>query len=403
MKHFSYRAFNSEGRLQKGQIDALDLLDARRKLKARGLSVADLDILEASPPRSGARLRALLRAKFDQTRFFGDLSVLMNAGLGIDQALRALYEASGRSADKEIIGHIIERLASGAMPSAAFSGINGLPEESLALVASGERSARLPYVMKVITADLQRRDLQRKQIVDALVYPLFLLVMMFVAVGIVTFVLVPTLEPIFESSGRALPWIVALLSGLRRALSEPSIIVTLFAGLGVLASIAILRPSFFREWFGAILLKLPLIGGALRQSALGRYLQSLSLLLENAVPLPEALALAARSCPAQSYREPLLSMREQVISGKRLPEAFATIGLFPRGVVSLVAIGDEVNRLSAVLDNAAGILRADAQRSTDRMLVLLTPAITIFLGLLVGGLVTSVMTALLSINELSAQ
>ncbi len=403
MLRFSYTAFNPQGRQQKGQIDALDIVDARRRLRAEGLSVSTLTAADSGSEKPGTASSIRFGRAFNKTRFFADLSVLMNAGLGIDQALRAMQDAAPRSGDRQVVGTIIERLSSGATPSVALSSLNGLPEDALALISSGEHSARLPHVMRIVAADLQKRDAQRKQLIDASVYPLFLLVMMFFAIGVVTFVLVPTLEPIFESSGRNPPFIVALLSGVREALSDTVILFAVFSSIVFIATFAILQPSSVQTAFAAVLLKLPFLGRAVSQSALARYLQSLSLLLDNAVPLPEALALSARCCPAISFREKLLSMRDVVISGKRLPEAFTASGLFPRGVVSLVAIGDEVNKLPTVLDNAAGVLRSDAQRLTDRLLALMTPAITIFLGILIGGLVVSVMTALLGINELSIQ
>jgi general secretion pathway protein F len=403
MLRFSYTAFNPQGRQQKGQIDAVDLADARRRLRADGLSVSDLKAAQAGSEKPQASSAIRFGRSFNTTRFFADLSVLMNAGLGVDQALRAMQDAASRTADRQIIGTMIERLSSGATPSVALSSLNGLPEDAIALISSGEHSARLPYVMKIVAADLEKRDAQRKQLIDASVYPLFLLAMMFLAIGVVTFVLVPTLEPIFESSGRNPPFIVAMLSSVRGALGDPAVLLTIFAGIVCVTIFATLRPSAIRTAFAAVVLKLPFLGRAISQSALARYLQSLSLLLDNAVPLPDALALSARCCPAVAFRENLLSMRDAVISGKRLPEAFNACGLFPRGIVSLVSIGDEVNKLPTVLDNAAGVLRSDAQRLTDRLLALMTPLITIFLGILIGGLVVSVMTALLGINELSVQ
>lgn len=403
MPLFTYSAFSHDGRQRKGSVDARDAADARRKLKANGLSVVELKPIDASKAKVRSSFASVFRSRLNTKRFFADLSVLMNAGLGIDQALKAMHEAASRSADAEIIAKVLDKLASGAGPAAALTAIEGLPDEAVALVASGERSARLPYVMKVVAADLDRRDAQRKQLIDAAVYPIFLLLMMLVALGVVTFVLVPTLEPIFESSGRDTPLIVALLSHLGDALSNPLVALVSFSVVALLAALSMLRPTWMKSSFGSAVLKLPLLGKALAHSALARYLQTLALLLENAVPLPEALSLAADSSPLKDHRGKLISMREVVVAGKRIPEALTATGLFPRSVISLVAIGDEVNKLPEVLNKTSEILRSDAQRVMDRLLALLTPAITIFLGVLVGGLVISVMTALLSMNELSVQ
>ncbi|MES4993811.1 type II secretion system F family protein [Agrobacterium radiobacter] len=403
MPSFAYTAFNNDGRQIKGAVDALDLADARRKLKSGGLFIANLGPVEATSHSKWSKLSRGFHARLSITRFFTDLSVLMNAGLGIDQGLRAMLEVASHATDKRMIGNILDQLSSGATAADALSHLPDTPEEIVALIASGERSARLSHVVKVVAADLERRQTHRKQLIDAAVYPLFLLIMLVVALGIVTFVLVPTLEPIFESTGRDLPFLVAVLSGLRQTLSDPLVFLTILTILCAVFLIGVSKPAARKRTLDAVLLRMPLLGRAIRLSALERYLRSLALLLENSVPLPEALSLSARCCPAASFRERLLSVHEVVVSGKRLPEALMSTGLFHHSVISLVAIGDGVNKLPAVLENASWILRAEAQRLTDRLLALFTPVITILLGAIVGGLIVSVMTALLNINELGVQ
>jgi general secretion pathway protein F len=401
MPTFAFTAFNNEGRQISGRIDADDLDSGRRKLRSQGLSVAHLTQLEPFSRRSGLKMAVKLQPKFNYTRFFCDLSVLLNAGLGIDQALRAMTEVAGTLREREIIKGVLDKLSSGAGPADALSSVGHLPEDLIAVVASGERSARLPYVVGIVASDLTRRDEQRKKLIDAAVYPSFLVLMLVIAIGIITFVLVPTLQPIFESSGRDMPMIIIVLSRLREVLSSP--LIFMFVATSVVTAIAIasFRPNSTKRYGELCLLKMPLVHRVVRGTALARYLHSLALLLENSVPLPEALSLAARCCPINSFHDRLSRVAEAVSLGKRLPVALANVGLFPASVISLVAIGDEVNKLPAVLFNASTISTTDAQRMTDRIMALMTPVITISLGAIIGGLVISVMSALLSINELS--
>jgi general secretion pathway protein F len=403
MQHFDFEAFSAEGRRQKGQIEATGIREARRRLMAEGLSVSSIVPIEARHARDAAASFRGFGRGFDVARFFADMSVLMDAGLSLDQALRAVHANASRVPDRTIVATALERLASGGTSSEALSIIPSLPEEAATLIASGERSARLPQVMKVVAADLDRRDAQRKKVIDTAVYPIFLLGVLLLALGVITFVLVPTLEPIFQSSGRNAPILIAALSGLREALSSPALLMVLLVATVTVTSVGILRPYKLKAALGAAVSRTPLLGRALRQAALARYLQSLALLVENTVPLSEALVLAARCCPVHTFQERLLSAREAVVAGARLSEALSATAVFPQGVVALIAIGDEVNRLPPVLENASRIMRSESQRLIERLLALMTPAITILLGLIIGGLVISVMTALLSINELSLQ
>jgi general secretion pathway protein F len=402
MPTFLYKGFTSDGHRRSGQIDAADPADARRRLKSQNLAVAELTA-SASPATGRRQISALLKRRFDRTRFFANLSVLMNAGLGFDQAITAIREASDAASDRVLLDAVGEAIAEGGAPSAALAKLKVLDDDMLALIASGERSGRLAQVIGAVATDLKQGDLLRRDMIEAAIYPAFLLVMMCGAIGVVTFVLVPTLKPIFESSERSVPMIIGLLSMLGAAMSAPLAMAAMAALFGIILSVSLLRPALVGRGLNRLVLMLPLLGRVVGQMALTRYLQSLSLLLENAVPLPEALALSAKCTSRASTRAQLLGVRDAVVSGRRLSEAMGDVHLFPKSVVSLVSIGDEVNRLPAVLANAAEVLRSDSQRLLSRLMALMTPVITIVMGLLIGSLVISVMTALLSINELSLQ
>lgn len=402
MPTFLYKGFTSDGHRRIGRIDAADPADARRRLKSQHLAVAELTASSASPSER-LQLSQLLTRRFDRARFFANLSVLMDAGLGFDQAVQAVRDASDGTADRALLQAVSETIAEGGSPSVALGKLGVLNDDMLALVASGERSGRLAQVIKAVATDLEQGDLLRRNMIEAAIYPAFLFVMMLGAIGVVTFVLVPTLEPIFESSDRPAPMIIGLLSMLGAGLSAPLTVAAIAALLGSILALSLLRPAVVGRGVSRLVMMLPLLGRVVGQLALTRYLQSLSLLLENAVPLPEALALSARCTARASTREQLLVIRDAVVSGRRLSEAMGDARLFPRSVVFLVSIGDEVNRLPAVLANAADVLRSDSQRLLARLTALMTPVITIVMGLLIGSLVISVMSALLSINELSLQ
>lgn len=402
MARFEYSAFAANGRKISGTVEAADIADARRKLQAPGVMIGDIRPLGVNGRSISSRLPKL-GERFDQVGFFSNLAVLSTAGLTLDQSLRALRAAASRRSERGRLDAMIERLSAGTSAASTLALIDDIGADVLALIASGEKTARLATVLPAIASDLERRRDQRKQLVDALLYPAFLLVMMVIALGVVTFVLVPALEPVFDGSGRPLPFLIAVLSFAGKMLSDPTVLAAGFGAILILVILSLTQARAIVGLASAALIKMPVFGPLMIKAALARYLQTLSLLLDNAVAMPEALSLAADACTIVSYRHRLSVMREAVISGRRLGEAFADSRLFPASIVSLAVVGDEVNRLAPVLANGSNILRHEAERTLDRLLALLTPTITILLGMLVGGLVISVMTALLSINELGVQ
>jgi general secretion pathway protein F len=117
----------------------------------------------------------------------------------------------------------------------------------------------------------------------------------------------------------------------------------------------------------------------------------------------KALELAAGACPLAAYTEPLLAIRDRVAGGTTLRRAIEEPALFDQTTLSLIRVGDESNKLPDALTRAAFLLERNARAARRRLFAVLTPALTIAMGALVGGVVISVMSALLSINNLAAQ
>jgi general secretion pathway protein F len=269
-----------------------------------------------------------------------------------------------------------------------------------ALIASGEGRGQFATVFKELARDYTDRELKKSQLRDALAYPAFLLFLAFAAIGVVTFVLVPAIAPIFEGTEQSPPLIVRTLGQLNSWFSGT--IALALAPLFGLVLVFLLLPSvrsLARDALSATTTRLPIVGPLLTKVQLARYLSSLSMLLGSGTHMVQALTLAAECHATPAQRKTLLSVLERVASGEKLPTALGQCGLFDQRIVSLIAVGDEVGRLPAVTARSAAILESEATRGINRLVATITPALTIVLGLLVGTLVVSVMTALLSVNE----
>jgi general secretion pathway protein F len=338
------------------------------------------------------------------SKLFADLALLTGAGLTLTQSLRSMRSTETGAAQQSAVIALLDKMASGSSAAASFAQIKAIPLESLGMISSGEHAGRLPEVFVALAAQYEERAKQRSQLLNALAYPLFLVVLMFAAIMVLTFVLVPSIAPVFENSGQPEPFIVAVLSNLRAGLTGGFTTVVLAAAalLFLLSFLPFIRAAATAA-FQKLILNLPLIGPIIRKSAQARYLSSFALLIGNGAPMAKALELAALSAVIPAFKPVLLGVRDSVSTGEKLPSALKSSGLFDHRIVSLIAVGDEANRLPAVAKRAAQILENEAQNTIMRYTSLLTPMMTIFMGLLIGGLVVSVMTALLSVNEIAVQ
>ena len=405
--NFRYRAYMKDGRSDTGVLDAVSKEAALRALGSKGLAVfeltdaqvrtADFDVSKPPRFRFGGKY-------VDFSRLFSDLALLTGAGLTVTQSLRSMRSTETAAAQRTAIIGLLDKMGSGASAAASFALIEAIPSENLGMISSGENAGKLPEVFGALAAQYEERAKLRSQLLNALAYPLFLAVLMIAASLVLTFALVPSIAPIFENSGQPAPFIVAVLSSFRAGLTG-GFAMAAFAAAALLLLLTFL-PSIRAAAAAAFqkgIVRLPLIGPIIRKSAQARYLSSFALLIGNGAPMAKALELSALSTAFPAFKPALLSVRDSVSTGEKLPLALKRSGLFDERIITLIAVGDEANRLAAVSKRAAQILEGEAQKAIMQGTAMLTPLMTITMGLLIGGLVVSVMTALLSINEIAIQ
>lgn len=401
MKTFHYRAYTSpNGRVEEGKVEADSQAEAARLLARRGTQ--PFQIYEDGRPVSGFSLpRFQSAAKIKLARLFGDLDVLMSAGFNIDAALTAVAVGTKGRKEAEILNAVLKAMRAGSGVADAFSKIPGLPEDIVPLLESGESSGRLDKVVAAIAADLAKQEARRAALIEALVYPAFLLVTMAMALGVITFYLVPALMPIFENAEEKKPVILSALAWINALITDNIDIIVGTGIVAILALFAIGRHPAGGRWFFEILRRTPFLGTMIHKRAMTRYLQAVALLTGHGVPINQALDLGVNACPIRNYRPALQDIRKKVVQGAAFVASMKTAALLDESSLALISVGEEANRLPEMLDRAAFLLERETNRQLERMLKVLTPAITIVMGLLIGSLVVSVMSAILSINDLA--
>lgn len=405
MPAFAYRAYLVDGTSEAGVVEAPTKQDAARRLAQQGrrsyyLAAESEDRKRLRLPGSGG---LTLTRKVDLSRLFAELSVLLNAGFTIDRALNAVISGEGNAARRQQLQAVLDLTTGGRPVADAFLALPGITPDVAALLASGERSGKMAFICQRLADSFEARAKRRTAIIEALTYPAFLLVVMLGALLVLATVLVPALEPIFEGSSAPKPFTMRMLSAVGAIFTDYPFVFPLAALLGLLLWLALSKSQAAKNMFARWLLKTPILGPLFKNAVLARYLETLSLLLGNGVTMSEALRLAGNVSEQSALRASFARMEDEVANGGRFHGAAANAGLFDHATLSLISLGDDANALPLVLDRAAKMLQTALTRRIDMLLKLLTPAMTISLGFLVGSLVISVMTTILSINELALQ
>jgi general secretion pathway protein F len=223
-----------------------------------------------------------------------------------------------------------------------------------------------------------------------------------VSVGVVVGVLVPSIAPIFAESGKPVPEALQLLVSLRDnwLLFFLNFFALAAAGFGL---VAFIRKAPSRQLvYDGYKLRLPAIGAFLLQKETARFARTLGTLLKAGVPLLQASVSAQAVVHNRVIAAKIGQAVGMVREGSSLHNALRSDETFPPVVLRMISVGEETAKLDRMLLRAAVMFEDRTQRSVDNLMSLLTPALTLLIAGLVGGLVLTVMSAILSINELAA-
>jgi general secretion pathway protein F len=332
----------------------------------------------------------------------GQLATLLRAGLALDEALLILEELVESDREKKCIRGLLEDINSGKTVADAMTAQHTVfPEYFISMVRAGEAGASLETVLERLADFIERAQTAKEHIKSALIYPATVAVACCVSIGILLLFVVPRFRPLFEQSGDALPLPAQYLMGLSDLLAGYWWLGLLVVLGCVLVGRWQLKSSKSRIRWQRRVLNLPLVGELVRKIEVARFSRTLGVLLNNQVPLLSALAITRDATSNTVFAEAVGKIIDRAKTGKGLAEPLRATQVFPRLAVHLVRIGEESARHEEMLIKIADIFEADTRRTIDRLLALIAPTVTIVLGLIVAGVIVSMLTALLSVYDLT--
>ncbi len=397
MPNFAYQAQGQDGKTEKGMIEAATRTDAVSMLAAQRKQVFKLE--ESKGHQNAVSFD--FSANPDLQKFFEDLAELIGSGLKVDVALKVMSENRNTKANQKLYDEVLAEITTGTSFAKSLSNQPSIKPDVVALVAAGEESGELGSILPIISESIRQTRERNRELFEALSYPCFLIVVMVLAIFAIANFLVPSIEPLFEGSNREEPFVLTVFIGLREIADE--ILLAILSVLSLLA-IGMILPSsraYLSSLFSWLTLRIPVLGHAVRLSNAARYLRSLSIMLGNGVHLHEATGLAAESVSNAHIKSSLAPIPDRVTEGVDFPATLNQTGVFEPEVVSIVSIGDQINKLDVVTRRAANLMDSRSDRTIKKLTAMVSPFVTILMGLMIGTLAYSVMTAMLSINDLA--
>ena len=406
MPTYRYKAITATGSVVAGTSEALSEAMLAEHLRKQGQF--PISASEVGSRNFAERVATLLRYRSKPTlrtlaTVTQELASLLAAGLELDRAISTLAGLSDIGAYREPIASVRQRVRDGATLADALAREDSFPAFYVNMVRAGEFGGALDKTLTKLADYLSRSLATREAVTSALIYPAVLLVTMGLSIVIILFFVLPEFEPLFAESGRALPWATQALMDMSRFLrSFWWALLALVAGMSVAGREAWRKPAI-RQWVDHQMLRLPLIGDLLLSMEVERFSRALGTLVNNGVALPTALKLSANVLWNSPLRNAVAEASTGLREGASLSQRLAQTGVFPAMTLDLIQIGEETGRLDVMLLRQADLDEQRIRHALDRLLALLVPVLTIVLGIVVAGLISSMLVAILSVNDLALQ
>jgi general secretion pathway protein F len=400
MPNFRYRALTQNGEIVAGSITAASAAEVSHRIEYLGLVPIET-VLEGAAAHSSFSFAALSRPRpEDVTIFTRDLALLLKAGARLNDALELLANEMEVGRLRPVVLKIRAAILAGESFAEALEQHPTLfPPMYVALVRVGEISGTLDHILESLGDERSRAEALRRKVTDALHYPAFVLL---AAGGVLIFFIVfvlpqfsAVLRDFKAKTDSVIEIFLAVSEVLRTYGAEIGVVLlALVVGLWLVWRRPGVRAAFVTE-----LSRLPLVSTVFEYHRTALFCRNLGILLGSGVTLTATLRILT-DIMAVTGRVPVwTAMADRVRHGGKLSDALAASAILPAMAVRMLRLGEETGQLPTLAGRVADFYEAKLQRRLDRVVAIVGPVAIIAISIVVGGLIVSVMTALLSVSQ----
>ena len=354
-------------------------------------------------PSSGFR-RSSARRITDQhiSNATRELSILLRAGLPLDRALSILGSLSESENMKQLLQEVQEQVKGGATLTDAMQAQEGVFSRFyLNLLRAGEAGGALEVVLERLAEHMEQSLKVRDNLHSALIYPAVLIFVAVVSIFILLGYVVPQFTELFEGAGQVLPLPTRITIATGEFLQYYGWVLLLLTAAAVwLLRYQLTQPRSRYQWH-ARFLKLPLAGSIITKIEVTRFARTLGMLLHNGVPLLKALSIVKDTVDNRVIADGLERVASSLKEGQSLAAPLAEMAHFPAFAVHMIRVGEESGRLEEILQQVAQVYERETETTIKRALALLEPVLILVLGVVIAGVIISILMAILSINQLA--
>ena len=398
---YKYKGMTKTGKSAKGSIEASNIDEAKRKLKSQGIFYENI-----APTKEITELNFSKREMSGPqlSSFAKELSSYLSSGMAILTAIRLIEDQHQKEKKyASFLASLKTMIEEGKSLYHALNtqNIYAMPDFFLQSINVASQGGKMVPVLIQMGDFFSTQAKVKKQVGNALAYPMFIFI---VAIGMVGFLIafvVPKITGIFEDTGQELPGITQFVLGISDFLSAHYILLI----VGFIATIISFKLAYkyihgFTKFYDGFVLKVPVIGELIQNHELGRFSYILSLMLDSGVSYAHAVKLATTTFSNTSFKDIFTDASEKVIEGNKLSHALQRAkGTKPkRNFMQALALGEESSEVSNILSNIATLYREENDDKLKLLLSLLEPFMMLFIGGVVGVIVSAMLLPIFSMN-----
>jgi len=407
MPVFQYKAVTPAGEVLEGAMDASSHKGVIERLRdmgytpIRAFEAGGADVAPAGRrASSGSWFRRGVSA--DEVGVLTqEIATLLGAGLPLDRSLEILVGLAENDRVAAVLTKVRNEVRGGASLSKALEAQGTVFSRFYVnMIRAGEAGGALADVLARLSEFMERSKELRESVKSALIYPAILVFVAVLSVGILLGVVVPQFEPIFAQSGKALPLVTELVLG-AGALMRGYWWAFVLGGVALvfIVSRRLRTPEAKLAW-DRVVLGLPVVGDLVAKVETARLARTLGTLLRNGVSLVNALSIARETMDNTYLAAALAEIGRELKTGRGFAKPMMETRRFPAFAVHMIQVGEETGRLDRMLLDVADVYDREVARAVKRSLALLEPAMILFLTFVVGGVILSILAAMLTIYDI---
>jgi general secretion pathway protein F len=402
MRNFRYLAMTQSGELVNGSILAPTAAEVAHRIEYLGLVP-----IETVAEEGKAAVRRTAVGFFNRPRpedvtiFTRDLALLLKAGARLDTGLELLADDS----DIGRLRPVVNKIRAGVLAGESFADAIAqhpafFPPIYIALVQVGETSGKLTYILEMLANERMRAEALRRKVTDALHYPAFILLAASCVLTFFILFVLPQFSSVLRDFNAKTDSMINVFLGISDFVRGHGLEIVVALSILILGCWAALRRPHVRARIISNLARMPGISSVFNFYRTSLFCRNLGILLGSEVTLTATLRILVDIMSVTGDSSVWLTAADRVRHGGKLSDALSASAILPPMAIRMIRIGEETGQLPTLAARIAEFYEAKLQRSLDRVVAVVGPLAIISISIVVGGLIVSIMTALLSISQI---